>query len=142
MTIRYSFTVCGIPKGQPRVRAYRRGARAGVYDPGTADGWKVLVSAAGREHRPPAPLAAGVPVMVQVDFLMPRPKRLMRKCDPVEVIPHTGKPDVDNLAKAVLDALTADGWWTDDSQVFALVARKFYARKDGRPGAKVTVVIP
>ncbi len=27
----------GIPKGQPRVRAFVRGRHAGVYDPGTAD---------------------------------------------------------------------------------------------------------
>lgn len=62
----------------------------------------------------------------------------------------TGKPDVDNLAKAVLDALgpgrvggdTARGrgrWapllWHDDAQVTDLVVRK----RQGEPGLRLTV---
>ena len=35
--MRYEFFVAGEPKPQPRVRAYRLGNRAGVYDPGTAE---------------------------------------------------------------------------------------------------------
>lgn len=31
-----SWRVFGIPKGQPRVRAFIRGKHAGVYDPGQA----------------------------------------------------------------------------------------------------------
>ena len=137
--MRLAFRVDGIPKGQPRARATMRGRHAGVYDPGTADGWKVVVAAAGRHLRPAQPVNDGV--MVMVDFFMPRPKRLMRRRDPLEVLPHTGKPDADNLVKAVMDALTQDGWFRDDAIVFALIARKWYHRKDGRPGAAVTVVL-
>ena len=38
--------------------------------------------------------------------------------------PHTGKPDCDNVAKAVLDALTGVAW-DDDSQVVELVVKKW-----------------
>jgi len=43
MREKLSFFVAGIPKGQPRVKAFSRGKHAGVYDPGTSDGWKLLI---------------------------------------------------------------------------------------------------
>ena len=54
-----SFRVYGEPKGQPRpsaTRRYRKGhaGKAGMYDPGTAEGWKARVDLAGREHLRPA----------------------------------------------------------------------------------------
>ena len=38
----------------------------------------------------------------------------------------TSTPDVDNLAKLAMDALTAAGVWKDDAQVVSLVTRKRY----------------
>lgn len=136
--MRYDITVDGIPKAQPRVKARRFHDRAMVYDPGTSDGWKLLVASAASRKRPASPIAG--PVQLSIDFHMPRPKKLMRKSDPVEVVPHTAKPDADNLGKAVMDSLTQAGWWLDDAQVFGLIVRKFYHRKDGRPGARITIV--
>jgi Holliday junction resolvase RusA-like endonuclease len=50
-------------------------------------------------------------------------------------VQHIGRPDLDNLAKAVLDA--ANGYlWCDDSQIVALVLSKSYAE---RPGVRLTV---
>lgn len=42
-------------------------------------------------------------------------------------IPHTEKPDADNLVKTILDAATRAGVWVDDAQVFDLRVRKFRA---------------
>ena len=42
-----------------------------------------------------------------------------------------GKPDLDKLARAVLDGLTAGGAWTDDAQVVTLEASKMYAERAG-----------
>lgn len=131
------FHVRGIPKAQPRVKAFKRGAHAGVYDPGTSDSWKALVVFAGRRVRPFKPLESAL--AVSIDFLMPRPKALMRKKDPDYEILCTTKPDRDNLEKAVLDALTQDGWWRDDAQVCAGEIRKLYHAKDGVPGARIMV---
>lgn len=55
----------------------------------------------------------------------------------------SGKPDVDKLARAVLDALTDSGAMVDDSQVCNLSAVKCYPGGDldalDHPGAVVTV---
>jgi Holliday junction resolvase RusA-like endonuclease len=40
------------------------------------------------------------------------------------------KPDVDNYAKGVLDAITKDGrFWSDDTQVVTLIATKAWAEE-------------
>lgn len=132
-----SFSVRGTPKPQPRARAVRRGAHAGVYDPGTAESWKALVVLSARPYRPATPLESAL--RVSIDFLLPRPKRLMRKRDEPGELFCAAKPDRDNCEKAVLDALGQDGWWRDDAQVCAGEVRKFYHAKDGVPGARITI---
>ena len=134
----FAFSVRGIPKGQPRGRATIRGRHAGIYDPGTANGWKALVANAGSSHRPAEPIRH--PVRVVISFAMPRPKRLMRRSDPDGPIWCTAKPDVDNLTKAVLDALTNDGWWLDDSIVAQCDATKRYHAKNDAPGAVIAIM--
>ena len=48
---------------------------------------------------------------------------------------HDKRPDVDKLARAVLDAITESGTLRDDCQVVALSARKRY----GPPGVAITL---
>lgn len=127
------FIAYGIPKGQPRPRAFSRGGHASVYDPGTAEGWKGSVALAAREFLPPEPLDEPLRVMLQ--FFMPRPARLKGEAS----APHTGKPDCDNLAKAVLDALTGISMWRDDSLVCSLDVEKRYCAKNHRPGAVISI---
>jgi crossover junction endodeoxyribonuclease RusA len=127
----------GKPKGQPRPRAFSRGGHAAVYDPGTAEGWKALIATAARPKLPDIPY--GGPISMFVTYEMPRPKRLMRKKDPEHALPHIGKPDIDNLNKAAIDALTQIGMWRDDCQVFHINAHKQYHAKRGKPGATLTI---
>lgn len=134
-----AFDVSGSPKSQPRPRAFSRGGSARVYDPATAEGWKGQVALAAREHLPDKPISG--PVRLVVDFRLPRPKRLMRKNDPAGQLPHTGRLDLDNMAKAVMDAFTSIGMWADDGQVVELYVRKAYHAKDGRPGARIEIYI-
>jgi Holliday junction resolvase RusA-like endonuclease len=129
--------VIGIPKAQPRPRAYRRGNRAAVYDPGTAIDWKSLIAIAARPYIPQKPIDA--PIKIRIQYFLPRPKRLMRAKDSNEALPHTGKPDIDNLNKATFDILTQIGMWKDDSQIFENYSVKLYHSKDGRPGAVITI---
>ena len=67
---RIAFFAAGLPKGQPRPRAFSRGGHARVYDPGTAEGWKASVALAARDELPPAPLEGALSVSLR--FYMPR----------------------------------------------------------------------
>ena len=133
----WTFFAAGDPKGQPRPRAFSRGGVTRMYDPGTAEGWKASVAVESKVAKPSVPLLG--PVSVNLEFFFRRPKRLLRKCDPDGRVPHDGKPDLDNLAKAVLDALTQLGWWLDDSQVCAGWWAKWYVARGCTPGVCVEV---
>jgi len=52
--------------------------------------------------------------------------------------PHVGKPDCDNLAKSVCDALNGI-LWDDDRQICRLVVEKWYAAGDEPIGVDVSV---
>jgi len=126
----------GTPKGQPRPRAFFRQGRAAVYDPGTAEGWKGQIALAWRDSgHQPLPEA---PYDVMLDFVFPRPKSHSTKRGLRESAPtfHTGKPDADNAAKAVLDALTTLGVWKDDALVACITIRKTYGNP---PGCYITI---
>lgn len=136
-----TFWVSGEPKPQPRPRAFAKkmGAKfvARVYDDGSAEGWKSRVALAVKPHLQPEPIDE--PLSLAVELYLPRPGRLMRRSDPADPVPHTGRPDADNFAKAIMDALTQVGLWRDDGLIYDLSVKKHYTAKGGRPGAQITV---
>lgn len=69
-------------------------------------------------------------VTVLLDFALPRPQR-------PKASEHITKPDVDKLARTVLDALTSAAVWVDDAQVDKLILHKHYAN----PTMGVTIVV-
>lgn len=120
--------VPGIPKPQPRPRAFARNGKARVFDAGTAEGWK---SAVAMELRPVAGRRLAGPLSLRLVFRLPRPKAHYRSDGTVRpsapIHWHAQRPDLDNLEKAVLDAMTAIGVWQDDAQVVTLSSRKSWA---------------
>lgn len=138
------FFAPGIPKAQPRPRAWARKMGNGqvvarMYDAGTAEAWKADVARVADCHRPPTKIEG--PIRVDAVFLFPRPKYLLKKSSPPGRIRHTAKPDRDNLDKAVLDCLTTLGFWADDAQVCAGEPLKFYAAKDEQSGVHLTITL-
>lgn len=138
------FFAPGIPKGQPRARAFARrmGDKyvARVFDDGSAEGWKAQIATAARPHLPVTPLLG--PVRLRVVFYMPRPKGHYRSNGEMKATApsyHTVKPDTDNLIKAVKDALTVLGAWRDDSQVADERAMKLYSSA-GATGASIEIM--
>lgn len=133
--------VSGEPKGQPRARAfYKPGLGVRMYDSGSAEGWKGQIALAARPVLPAAPLDG--PIRVDIDFRFPRPKghygtgKNAAVLKPGAPFWHTAKPDGDNLAKAVLDALTQLSLWHDDAQVCCCHVTKGY---DARSGATIKI---
>jgi len=47
------------------------------------------------------------------------------------------KPDIDNLLKSTMDALSQAGVWRDDAQVVAVVASKRYESANQAIGAVI-----
>lgn len=130
-----TFRVAGIPAPKGSLRAF------------VPKGWSrpVLTSMAkglkpwARDVRAGAQAAGGCVltggVRVDLEFAMRRPLRLPKRQPTPE---HLSTPDLDKLARGVLDALTGV-LFLDDSQVTALTCTKRYAAPDESPGVLVTV---
>lgn len=131
-----SFRVDAVPCGQPRHRATRTGR---MYLPADAPihTFKAAVKAAwvnsGKQ-----PFAQGVPVAVSLTAYFPRPKSKQYKKRPQLSEPVTSKPDCDNVAKAVLDALNSFAWH-DDSQVCKLHVEKWLCEGTTTPRVLVEI---
>ena len=76
----------------------------------------------------------GEPLNVVIDAVFARPKSHLRKAGVKPDAPRLPRPDVDNIAKAVLDAL--QDMMGDDTHVARLVVEKTYG-----PEARTTVRI-
>lgn len=86
------------------------------------------------------------PVEVQVVFLMRRPRSHFSTAKGHEndlkakaPLFHTQRPDVDKLQRALLDAMTSAGAYSDDSQVVHVSASKAWTDAGELPGALVSV---
>jgi Holliday junction resolvase RusA-like endonuclease len=136
------FTIPGLPIAQPRQRhrVVAMGGRviAQNYTPTKSP---VNVFKAGAQQAFAAvysgPPLEG-PLVLTVLAVFPRPKRLIWKSKPMPRQYHTCKPDADNLAKALKDALTSLAW-KDDCQVSILRVAKVYGRGDEQPRVEVGI---
>ena len=121
--IAITFTVPGDPVPQPRPRVSTRGGFARAYVPSTHP---------VHEYRKAIAMAAstagvnetGQPLSVVIDAVFQRPKSHMNKSGVKADAPQLPRPDVDNIAKAVLDAL--QDVIGDDTSVARLVVEKSY----------------
>jgi Holliday junction resolvase RusA-like endonuclease len=108
------------------VGPWREAVRAETQRAMEREGWEQLAGA----------------VRVSLVFEMVRPKSHWRTGRNAALLRSgapdypAGKPDVDKLARAVLDGLTAGGAWKDDSQVAILIAQKLYG---AAPGCRINV---
>lgn len=131
-----AFSVPGNPVSQPRPRVTSRGGRGHAYTPAShpVHAYRRCIAAAAiaagcRPH--------GQPVMVVLDLVFARPKsHLGAGGELKKSAPILPRPDVDNVAKSVLDSLNGIAW-ADDTQVGRLVVEKSYST-EGRTTVRIS----
>lgn len=138
-----SFRVELTPRGQGRARIGRVGAYARMFKAAADAEHESAFAEQARAHRPAVPFAGAV--LVSIIAVLPRPQSLTAVskrtgqplADPKRRW-HTARPDADNIAKGVLDAMR--DWWTDDCVVAGLNVSKFVAGFGEQPHYHVSVV--
>lgn len=137
-----TFTVPTIPVAQPRQRhrVLTTGGRtfAHNYTPQNSpvNAYKAAVQLAAREAYSGPPHDG--PVRLFATFVFPRPKALRWKTKPMPVAKQTSKPDIDNLVKALTDALNGLVF-VDDARIYAVTAMKLVAAGDEQPRCEVRI---
>lgn len=141
------FQINGIPIAKGRPRASVRGGIARIYTPAETRKFEALVTAVGRKVMAGRPPISG-PLSVSLHFRLPIPKSATKRAKAAmaagEIAP-VSRPDLDNLAKALLDGLGEDAaakrkgpkgvdarvMFENDSQIVRLFLTKVYSETPG-----------
>lgn len=137
--MKIAFTIPAIPIAQPRQRVGVIAGRARTYTPIKApvNAYKATCRIAAAQSGQAVVLDG--PIALKAVFVLPRPSAKIWKARPMPRERHAKKPDADNLAKSLLDALTGL-LWRDDSQISSLTIEKWIAAGDERPHVEVEVM--
>lgn len=122
------FTLDCTPTAQARVRHAVRYGHSVAYKSGNQQANERTLEALLAYHKPKLPLAG--PVVLEFVAAMPIPASASKKRKDAMLRgaeSPTKKPDLDNLAKQLKDAMTRLQFWGDDKQVVSLRCEKVYA---------------
>lgn len=127
-----AFSLNGEPRGKGRPRVDTRGAFPRIHtDSKTAKYERSVAKAAMAQMVGRAPLQG--PLSVSLRFRMPIAKSATKRAKAAMAageIAHQGRPDLDNMAKAIFDALNGVVF-VDDSQIVRSFCTKLYAEQPG-----------
>ena len=131
MSLAIFFTVDGTAVGKGRPRVSTIGGRPRLYTPAKTVQWERQVAEACRSamstwQPSKHPMAVRIDIKVGVPVSWSKRRQLSALCG--DEVP--GKPDLDNVAKAVLDACNGIAY-VDDKQVTRLTVTKNYAPDAG-----------
>lgn len=131
----------GEPCAQGRPRFTRNGGFVKAYDPEKSRNYKAYVKyIASQEVKDTGWKVTDEPIEVKIDAFMQIPKSKPKKFQRAAIegsIRPTKKPDVDNLFKAVTDALSGIVY-ADDKQIVKAAQSKWYAEE---PRMEVSVKV-
>lgn len=132
-----SFTIPGKVQAQERPRFSRRGKGVRTHDAPKSRNYKEFVSLIAMQNKPQEPLQGALRLEVDIYVVPPKkyhtkPKQQLIACG--ELRPKA-KPDIENLAKGIMDGCNKI-IWQDDAQIVELVARKWYSME---PRAEIKV---
>ncbi|HPF55344.1 MAG TPA: RusA family crossover junction endodeoxyribonuclease [Clostridiales bacterium] len=115
----------GEPKGKARPRFSRRGV---TYTPTTTKSYEQTVKAEWRSTNGQAAFLPKIPLACEIVayFAPPESESRKKQLDRIKNQYATKRPDADNIAKIILDALNGVAFH-DDAQVVKLIVTKRYA---------------
>ena len=127
------FKIEGKPVPQGRPRAVRMGAGVRMYDPPKSKVYKQMVAARVRSYMKINGIQTITePLAIHLNFYFTPPKsyskKRIRAIEAKEEL-FTKKPDLDNLAKSILDSCN-NLLFKDDSQIVGLTIGKHYGHED------------
>lgn len=117
-----SFSIAGTPSPTCRPRV----GKFGTYYAAPYEQWMQQCIVQLSEQKPAEPVMGDLIAYVDVRVDRPKATKLLRP-----------RGDVDNYAKAPLDAATKAALWGDDGQLMAVVITKRWAEPGERPGATI-----
>ena len=117
-----SFTIKGAPTAKERPRFTSINGKVRAYTPKKSATYANLVKLEAQKHIT-KPIDG--PVGLYIHFYLPRPKRLIWKTKNMPAIYTDKRPDIDNLAKSVIDGLNTIAF-RDDGQIAMLHIQKRY----------------
>ena len=134
----FEVVIPGSPIGKGRPRGTAAGGFVRLYTPKKTADWERSAALIARNAWMDAPLDKCA-IEVEVVAVFHRPKRLMREKDPEGRVPHTSKPDIDNVVKCALDMAVMAGVMRDDSLVCKVSASSYYSSKSEGPSLEFRV---
>lgn len=131
MTIAFVVHGLPVPKGRPRFRMIN--GHASTYTPKETTVYEDMVVRAYWGYCASHPdedlsMMRGAPLRIDLRFYLPPPNgtsKRRREMMYEDEIKFTKRPDIDNLAKSVLDGLNGIAY-DDDKQIVELHGRKYY----------------
>lgn len=133
------YTVVGIPKPQARPKVFHKTLKSGrdfVHTYSPKSDWFHLVYTETLKQKEKLKNRFSGALRLNLLFYLPIPKSFSKKKR--ENLMYVSKrPDVDNLAKAVMDAMNNTGIWEDDSQIARLDIVKAYGEE---PKCVITLI--
>jgi len=140
MTDFMEWTLAGdpVPEGRPRASIVSGHAHVNA-DPKSKD-WRRFAAQVFATDWSGPPIESVV--WLSVNAVCKRPKALMRKGDPDGRVWCGKKPDADNIAKSVMDALVEGGVLRDDGLVAKLDVHTLYASKSEGPSVWLSIQDP
>lgn len=125
------FTVYGTPVGKGRPKFSTFNGHATAYTPAKTVNYENLVKLSYQQQCGGKMYEKDIALAIDIMAFFPIPKSVSKKKAAQMLsgfIKPTKRPDLDNVAKAVLDALNKIAFY-DDSQIIALSMSKFYSDK-------------
>lgn len=120
--------------GKPRPKARPRAGQFGFFTPKETEAEEAFVRQLGSKAMQGRSPSVG-PMKVSIEAVFDFPASWPSRVKEMRNLPHVSTPDLDNIAKLILDALNGIVY-ADDGQICELVLRKRYGE-----GQRVEVVI-